>query len=303
MELLLIQVALLLVLPFPVLWIILRIKAFWSARRGPCLFQPFHDIVRLCKKGAVFSKTTSLAFRLMPSVHLAALLTAVILVPMSGRGHIASFEGDFVLFAYLLAAARFSMIAGALETGSPFEGMGASREAAFAVFAEPAFFMLAGAMVLAGGKADFVTMVSAFDGRAVLTTLAVLSLFIMVLLEGARSPVDDPATHLELTMIHEAMILDHSGPDLAMLQYGAALKTVLVSSLLVLVVLPEQLFTGSAGPWLRLASTAGGVCIVAALIGTLESFMARLRMTHVPQFVLLMFSVSLVALVSVLLLF
>ena len=92
-------------------------------------------------------------------------------------------------------------------------------------------------------------------------------------------------------------------PDLAMLQYGAALKTVLVSSLLVLVVLPEQLFAGSAGPWLRLASTAGGVCVVAALIGTLESFMARLRMTHVPQFVLLMFSVSLVALVSVLLLF
>jgi len=298
MEFFFAQILLLLTLPFLTLWIILRVKAFWASRRGPALFQPFFDIMRLLKKGAVYSTTTTTVFRLMPTVQLAAVMIAAALLPLPGRDHILSFDGDFVLFAYLLAASRFALVAAALETGSPFEGMGGSREASFAIFAEPAFFLLAGSMVLAGGGTQMAGMVSAFDGRTVLATLAVLSLFVMVLLEGARVPVDDPATHLELTMIHEAMILDHSGPDLAMLHYGAALKTVVVSALLVLVALPEGECTG----WMRLLWTAAGTLVLAVLIGTLESFMARLRMTHVPQFVLLMFSISLVALVSVLLL-
>ena len=293
----LLQPLILLLLPFLTMWLIIRVKAFLAGRKGPGPLQPLRDLVRLLKKGAVYSRTVTPLFRFAPTGGLAAVIMAGALVPLDGQQSVFGFNGDFVLFICLLAAARFLLVAGALETGSSFGGMGASREASFAVFVEPAFFLLAGAMVLGSGQTGFAGMLASFGGQAVLATLAGLVFFIMLLVEGARVPVDDPTTHLELTMIHEAMILDYSGPDLAFIQYAAALKTVIVASLVALVAIPP-----CGEPLLQLGLTAGGIVVLALAVGVVESCVARVRMSHVPQFVLLMFSMALVALVATLLL-
>jgi formate hydrogenlyase subunit 4 len=261
-----------------------RVKAILAGRRGPPLRQPYDDLARLLGKGAVYSRTTTVIFRLGPMIGLAAVLTSALLVPFAGRPAPLAFEGDLILFAYLLGLARLFTVLAALDTGSAFEGMGAGRELLFSALAEPALLL---SLVAVGHEAGAFSL-SAFHGSAsglswggsaLILSLVALVLFVVFLAENSRIPVDDPNTHLELTMIHEVMVLDHGGPDLAFILYGAALKLWLLGGLIVAVVLPAP--TGWLVPDAAIAMAAMGV--VAVLLGLVESGMARLRMAIVPE--------------------
>ena len=200
------------------LGIIGRVKAVFAGRTGPPLLQPYRDLLRLARKGAVFSRTATWVFRAGPAVALAATLCAGLLLPMGAPAAAIRFAGDFILFAYLLGLARFATILAALDTGSSFEGMGAAREATFSAVAEPALFLGLVSLVRSTRSFDLSHMLGRqlqpvwwTDAPALL--LVALALFAVALAENARVPVDDPATHLELTMVHEVMVLDHSGPE------------------------------------------------------------------------------------------
>jgi formate hydrogenlyase subunit 4 len=260
--------------------VINRVKAVFGGRVGKPLLQSYFDIWKLLHKGAVYSRTTTWAFRAGPVIGLAAMLTALLILPFGGGTALAAFPGDLFLFAYLFGLARFFTT---LDTGSSFAGMGASREATFSALAEPALFI--GLLVLAR-QADSLSLSvilgtvssQSWTLAGPVLALVTVSLFILVLAENSRIPVDDPNTHLELTMIHEVMVLDHCGPDLGFITYGAALKLWLLGSLVVSVVSPA---TGSA-----LADTAVfilGMLALAAAVGVVESVMARLRLVRVPQ--------------------
>lgn len=259
-----------------------RVKAQAGGRRGTPLLQPYRDLLKFLRKGAVFSETATFVFRAGPAVSLAALLSALLLLPAGPLDPPFSFSGDVILFAYLLALSRFATLAAALDTGSSFEGMGASREAAFSALGEPAFFLVLCGLCWNRGSLRLAELFGApadtLAGSAPALLLVGGALFLLLLAENARIPVDDPATHLELTMIHEVMVLDHSGPDLALVQYGAAVKLWIFSSLLAGLFLPPGL-----PPWLSGGLFLGGILLVALLVGAVESSMARLRLSRVPQ--------------------
>lgn len=272
------HLAALLLVPPLLLGIIAKTKAAFGGRKGPPVLQLYYDLWKLMGKGAVYSRTTTWMFRLGPVLSLAAVLLAGLLVPLVRRAPF-PFTGDAILFAYLLGLARFVTVAAALDAGSSFEGMGASREVAFASFAEPALILSVAALADATGSLSLSGMFSGaiWSSFGAGVVLLVGSLFLVLLAENSRIPVDDPATHLELTMIHEVMVLDHGGPDLAFILYGSAVKLMLWSSLLVRLVLPA---VPGAGGW---AVWGLGIAAVAAAVGVVESSMARLRLTRVPQ--------------------
>ena len=258
-----------------------RTKAFFAGRRGPPLLQAYYDLGKLLRKGAVYSRTTTWLFRAGPLVTLAALGVALLLTPLGRLPAPLAFEGDLILFAYLLGLGRFFTVLAALDTGSSFEGMGASREVQFAVFAEPALLLGLAALALRGGGWSLSDLLGGLTGGLpgggpALVAAAVLIVF---LAENARLPVDDPNTHLELTMIHEVMVLDHGGVDFAFVQYGAALKLWILGALVVGIVLP--LPPGSWG--LRAAVSVTGLLGLAVVVGVIESCLARLRLLRVPQ--------------------
>ncbi|RPI21594.1 MAG: hydrogenase [Acidobacteria bacterium] len=266
------------------LGVINRTKAFFAGRKGQPLLQSYFDLARLLRKGAVYSSTTSWVFRLGPLIGLAAMFTALQLVPMGGQKSLLHFTGDVVLFCGLLALGRFATIIAALDTGSSFEGMGASREAFFGALAEPALYLSLAALVRHTGWSELSASLGVLSERnwvdvdpsLVLVTVALLAVF---LVENCRIPVDDPNTHLELTMIHEVMVLDYSGPDFAFILYGAALKMWILGSLLIGIVLPAL----SSSAALNVGFSLLGVLGLAVLVGIIESVMARLRMIVVPQ--------------------
>jgi formate hydrogenlyase subunit 4 len=279
------SIALLLVLPPLLLGVINKTKAWFAGRVGAPLLQPYRDIWKLLRKGAVYSRTTTWLFRAGPIVSLAAVLCAGLILPLSANISPLGFSGDVVLFAYLFGLGRFFTMAAALDTGSSFEGMGASREAAFSALAEPALFLSMAILCVPAGSATFA---DAF-GKLPWTTwgfehptylAAALSLFAVLLAENSRIPVDDPNTHLELTMIHEVMVLDHGGPDLAFILYGSAVKLFVIGALLTHVLLPIP----ANGGWRGIVLLGGGELALAALVGVVESVMARLRLPRVPQF-------------------
>jgi len=261
-----------------------RVKARVGGRVGPPLLQPWRDLIRLAGKGAVYSRTTTWVFRAGPVIGLAAVLAAGLLVPLGAPAATVVFAGDFALMAALLGLARFVTVTAALDTGSSFEGMGAAREVTFSALAEPALFLGFVSLVRSTGGLDLTHLLGdglaaawQSDGAALL--LVALSIFVVALAENARLPVDDPATHLELTMIHEVMVLDHSGPDLALIQYGAALKLYLFGALVVKLALGARF----ADPPTALAAFLAGQLLFAVAIGLVESTMARLRLTRIPQ--------------------
>jgi formate hydrogenlyase subunit 4 len=262
--------------------IINRVKAFFGGRKGQSVFQLYYDLQKLVSKDAVYSTTTTWVFRLGPAVALGALLCALALVPAGGHGALAAFEGDMILFAYLLALGRFFTVLAALDTGSSFEGMGASREVFFSALAEPGIFI---ALAVLARKAGSFSLESVFlsdnpvTGTPLLLVLA--ALFIIFLSENCRIPVDDPNTHLELTMIHEVMALDHGGPDLALISYGAAVKLWVFGALLVRLALPF----GARGAHNGILFLCG-IFTVAIVAGVVESSMARLRLNKVPALLL-----------------
>ena len=273
----------LLVLPPLVVGVVNRTKAHVAGRRGPPLLQAYFDLAKLLRKGAVYSRTTSWVFRAGPVVGLAAIATAGLLLGMGGAPAVLSFDGDFVLFAYLLGLARFATALAALDTGSPFEGMGAAREVTFASLAEPALFLCLLVLARAAGSLSLSGMLGhglagAWSGAAPALVLAAIGLFVVALAENARIPVDDPNTHLELTMIHEVMVLDHGGPDFALILYGASMKLFLFGAILARLVLGH-----GEGALASEALFLAGLLVFAVAVGLVESSMARLRMTRVPQ--------------------
>jgi formate hydrogenlyase subunit 4 len=266
------------------LGIINRTKAIVAGRTGQPLLQAYHDLLKLLRKGAVYSRTATWVFRAGPVVGLAAVLIASGLVPLGGVPAALSFPGDLLLFAYLLGLMRFFTVLAALDTGSSFEGMGASREVTFSALAEPTLLLVLATLARQAGSLSLSRMYAGLGTGAWTDagpSLALLAgaLLVVFLAENARIPVDDPTTHLELTMIHEVMVLDHSGPDLAFILYGSALKLWLLGALLVGIVVPVR--SGSA-PIDALAGVAG-LFALAVVTGLIESSMARWRVRRVPQ--------------------
>jgi len=281
--------------------IINRTKAVFAGRHGQPWLQPYRDLWKLLQKSAVYSRTTTPVFIAGPVVGFAAILVALAFIPIAGLPSLVSFPGDFILVAYLLGLARFFTIMAALDTGSSFEGMGASREAFFSALAEPAL-LLALATLAAFSRQASLTAIYASLGGSVLTSasgpalmLVTLAMLVVFLGENSRIPVDDPNTHLELTMIHEVMVLDHSGPDFAMIQYGACLKLWILGALL------TGVFTPLRSGWFVMDLSVGiaGMASLAVITGIVESVMARLRLLRVPQFLIAASILSIVALILV----
>lgn len=279
--------------------IIIRTKSLASGRKGPGVFQPIKDVIRLFKKGAVFSETTSFIFQIAPTIYFASIIMAMLVVPFGLSKGIISFSGDFIFFAYVLALGKFFNIISAMDTGSSFEGMGASREALYSMFAEPAFFILMGSLALLTGHTSFQEIFAALHlGSYISYALATLASFVLVMIamiENSRMPIDDPKTHLELTMIHEVMILDNSGFDLGLILTAGYLKFAIYGALIV------NLFIGTLGyhyaiPWFFVIQF-----LMAVTVGLIESFMARFRMSHNSQFIVVLTSVSLLIFFGVLL--
>jgi formate hydrogenlyase subunit 4 len=278
-----VHVLLALALPPLLPGIIAKTKAFFAGRVGPPVLQPYYDLLRLYQKSSVFSTTTTWVFRAGPVVGLVTAGLAALLVPLAEASAPVSFTGDLILLAYLLGLGRFFTAAAALDTGSSFEGMGAAREVTFACLAEPAFFL--GLLVLAklSGSLRLAEMLGSslalhWTTAGASLALVLVSWFILLLAENCRIPFDDPNTHLELTMIHEVMVLDHSGPAFGMILYGAALKVFLFGALIVRLAVPWT--TGYL--WLDWGIFVAGLLGIAVLIGVVESTMARIRLTHVP---------------------
>ena len=266
--------------------LIAKLKARAVGRQGPPLVQPYRDLLRSLRKGAVYSRDTTWVFRAGPLLSVLSAAAALFLIPAAGLAAPVAFAGDFLLLAYLLALGRVFTVLAALDTGSSFEGMGASRELLVSTLAEPALFLVllvlatqAGELSLSAALAPGATA-RALDAAAPLA-LAAAALVLLLLAENARVPVDDPTTHLELTMIHEVMVLDHGGPDLALIEYGSALKLWVFAALLVGVALSPAEWHPAAEAGAFLA----GMAAVAALVAGIESSMARLRLTRVPHFV------------------
>jgi formate hydrogenlyase subunit 4 len=274
--------------------IIFKVKAFFGGRRGAPLLINYHTLIKLLKKGSVYSTSTTAIFKLGPLVSLAAAATVLLFLPIAGHAPVLSFNGDMIFILYLMGLARFFTIAAAMDTASPFEGMGAAREAFFPIICEASLFMililfyrltgeLKAAAYFAGARPAGLWHAA---GSPML--FVVIALFIVLLTENARAPVDDPTTHLELTMIHEVMVLDHSGPDLAFIEMGSYFKLFFYAAMIACLILPGEPGQGLA----RIAMFVVGLAIVYAAIGLMESIMARYRMERVPKFVLTAFALA-----------
>ncbi len=279
-----IHIVLLLVMPPLLLGVINKTKASFAGRQGAPITQPYYDLARLLRKGSVFSSTTTWVFRAGPVVTLAATLLAALLVPLGNHPALISFTGDMLLFAYLFGLARFFTTSAALDTGSPFEGMGAAREVTYACLVEPTLFFVLITLARMSKSLSLTPMFTYPSLPVWLSSGAVMlllanALFIALLAENCRIPFDDPNTHLELTMIHEVMVLDHSGPAFGMILYGAALKLFVLGALFTNLILPFK--TGNM--LLDWGIFIAAMVYLAVLIGLVESVMARLRLVRIPQ--------------------
>ena len=256
--------------------IINKVKAWVAGRRGPPVLQLYYDLARLWRKGVVLSTLASPGFIAGPAVAWVAVLAAALLLPLGPLGASLSFRGDVILLVYLLALARFCTAWAALETGSAFEGMGAAREVSYAVLAEAAVITAVLTLSMQSGSLVLSAMLAPSAGTG--AVLLAVGLFMVLLAENCRVPFDDPNTHLELTMIHEAMVLDHSGPPLAAVLHGAAMKLLLFSVLLVQAVLPVGKLPEAAAA----AALIAGVLVVTVAVGLVESLLARAAFRRVP---------------------
>jgi len=278
--------------------VINKTKALMAGRVGPPLVQTYYDLAKLFRKGTVLSSTTTWVFLAGPAVSFVVALFAALLLPLAGTAPLA-FPGDMILFVYVFALARFFTTAAAMDTGSAFEGMGAARELTFASLAEPALFFgfLALARVSHSLELSSVLAVSgtAWRSSTAALVLIVASWFIVLLAENSRVPFDDPNTHLELTMIHEVMVLDHSGPPFGLVLYASAMKLFVFAALVAHVIVPRF-----AHPLTNVAATLGAVFAIGVLVGLVESVMARLRLVRVPQLLITASLVSAFAVVLVL---
>lgn len=270
--------------------IINKVKAWVAGRRGPPVLQLYYDLAKLWRKGVVMSNLASPGFIIGPAVAWVALAGAALLMPLGPAGSAVSFRGDVLLLIYLLALARFCTAWAAMETGSAFEGMGTAREVSYAVLAEAAIITAVLSLIVHTGSVSLITMLSPSAGAG--AALLAAGLFTVLLAENCRVPFDDPNTHLELTMIHEAMILDHSGPPLAAILHGASIKLLLFSLLLVQAVLP----IGKMPQPAAIGALGAGLLAVTLCVGLVESLLARLAFRRVPLMLTTAFLLCLFAL-------
>lgn len=247
----LVNLIILLFVPFLMMGVIKKTKTFWAGKKGPSILQPLYDFIRLLKKDFVISRTTSAVFKIAPVVNFAAVLFAAMFVPLASGSALINVPLGLIIFAYTLSLGKFVSLISAMDTGSSFEGMGASREACFTTIVEPAFFITVASIMALTGNYTFDSLSSILSSAGsygiLITIFAVIILFIMILTEASRVPVDDPATHLELTMIHEVMILDNSGSDLALFSWANSIKMLLISSLIANMLIPA-----SFGEWMSI---------------------------------------------------
>ncbi|HOU99356.1 MAG TPA: NADH-quinone oxidoreductase subunit H [Bacteroidales bacterium] len=280
---------LLLSLIFP--GIIARTKSITSGRKGPSVWQPVYDLIKLFKKDAVYSKTTSWIFAWAPVFYFSAVIMAALMLPFGNHCAIISFKGDFIFFIYLLGLGKFFMIVAALDTGSAFEGMGASREALYSMLVEPAFFILLASLAMLSGTTSFETFFYSLTFNSSLAifigVLATYLIFHIALLENSRMPYDDPKTHLELTMIHEVMVLDYCGFDLALIQWAGHLKFIIYSLLV------SNLFIASSFPeWLQWLIFVLTTLLFAIAVGFVESFRARHKLRSNNKAIVILIPIS-----------
>ncbi|MCK5163641.1 MAG: NADH-quinone oxidoreductase subunit H [Desulfobacula sp.] len=274
--------------------IMFKVKAFFGGRKGSPLLINYYTLIKLFKKGSVYSTSTTAVFKLGPIISFTSAITVLMFLPIAGHHPIFSFNGDVIFILYLMGLGRFFTIAAAMDTASPFEGMGAAREAYFPIICEAAMFMiliffyrLTGHLQLSAYFTGDNTIALWNLGGAPLLFI-VISFFIILLTENSRVPVDDPATHLELTMIHEVMVLDHSGPDLGLIELGSFCKLFFYSTIVSRLILPFDFKISAMGYFVFVL----GLIIVYVAIGLTESVIARYRMDKVPQFVLTSFALA-----------
>jgi formate hydrogenlyase subunit 4 len=277
--------------------LILKTKAFFGGRWGSPILINYYTLIKLMKKGSVYSKSTTFMFKMGPIVSFSTAFTALLFLPIGGYGPVLHFNGDIIFVLYLLGLGRFFTMAAAMDTASPFEGMGAAREAFFPIICEASMFLI---LILLFSQTESLSLASYFSGhvpRAFWTVLGApmifiaIAFFIILLTENSRVPVDDPATHLELTMIHEVMVLDHSGPDLALIELGSFFKLFFYSSLVATLLCPIH----TENVFIDLPCFFGALTLVYLATGVMESVMARYRMDKVPQFVLTSFALAFLA--------
>ena len=262
-----------------------RTRALLTGRQGAPVVQLYADLARLLRRGAVYSETTTVMFRLAPIAAAATVVVAALLVPLDGVSGVLRFSGDALAFAYVLGLGRFLLVLGALDTGSSFEGMGASREVAFASLVEMGFFFAISTLGVITRELSLSGMFGGPLGERWLRSapslvMVAIGLFGLLLAECARVPVDDPATHLELTMIHEVMVLDHGGPDLALLLYAGAVKLAVLSALVTSLLVPRSALSLAGS----LAVLIAGMLGTAVLVGVVEAATARLPLPKVPLY-------------------
>jgi len=274
-------------MPILLVGVINRTKSWWAARKGPRILQFAYDLRRLLGKRPVESTTATVLFRAGAWIVLVAGMLAAGMAPMLGRFAPIQFSHDFIVVAYTLGLARIALMISAMDVGSSFEGMGTAREAAFSTYAEPALFLLIGTASAATGMTSFADLIGHLHSTpyyALIVAPLVLCLLILLQVEAARVPVDDPLTHLELTMIHEVMVLDHSGPELAAMQFAAAMKMTLYAGLIAALLNP---FSPLVSPVAAVIASLGLMLAVAGVVGCIESLTARLPMRWVTHYLLI----------------
>ncbi|MDG4884869.1 NADH-quinone oxidoreductase subunit H [Mesorhizobium sp. WSM4884] len=268
-----------------------KVKARLLRRQGPSLVQPYRDLVRLMRKEVVLADNASWLFRVTPYLIFAATWVAAALVPTFAAGLQFSWTADLIVIVALLGSARFFQALAGMDVGTSFGGIGASREVMIASLAEPAMLLIVFSLALVAGATQLSTVAAFMSspevGLRVSLGMSAIALVIVAIAENARIPVDNPATHLELTMVHEAMILEYSGRHLAMIELATFLKLVLYVSLISCVFLPWGLASAGAGPTalaIGAATYLAKLAVLAILLAVFETAVAKMRVFRVPDF-------------------
>jgi formate hydrogenlyase subunit 4 len=268
-----------------------KVKARLLRRRGPPLLQPYRDLLRLTRKEVVLADNASWLFRVAPYLIFAATWVAAALVPTFATGLMFSWSADLIAITALLGSARFFLALAGMDIGTSFGGLGSSREVMIASLAEPAMIMIVFSLALLAGSTQLSTiaayMLSSNVGLRVTLALGLVALIMVAIAENGRIPIDNPATHLELTMVHEAMVLEYSGRHLAVIELAASLKLLLYVSLIACVFAPWGLApvgAGAAAHLLGLVVYTAKLAVAGFLLALFETTVAKMRVFRVPDF-------------------
>lgn len=279
-----------------VIGVINRTRAVLAGRKGYRFFQPQFNVGVLLQKASVYSSTSTFITQFAPAIYLASIICAALCVPMGTFGALLHFKGDVIFFSFMLAFSRIALVLTAMDSGSSFQGMGAAREIRFGMLGEPAFFLLVATLALITGKYSFSDIFAQFDNMnlnlLIISAVVGFGLFKLSLSECSRVPVDDSRTHLELTMIHEAMVLDLSGIDLAFVQIGGWIKLAIFGMLFANALIPAHV-----GGWALMCFFVGVVAIYGLIIGVIESIRSKNKMSKNNIYLVTIFAVGLLAVI------